>query len=122
VIDISDLEQVRYVRVDPVPRGTLDHTTGSPALRATPPGDVQLWDFVAPTGDWVFARAEVFPGPTQWGVRVQDRAPKLSDSDLVHCVRRLLVWHVQCPADTVELVLGRSHDRIALVRVGGDYV
>lgn len=81
----------------------------------------RFWDFVAPDGG-VFARAEIFVGDDQWGVRLADRAPRLADSDLLRLVARLLVWTVNCPADTVEVVLSRTHDRHVLVKVAGDYV
>lgn len=80
-----------------------------------------VWDISAP-GRGVFARAEIFPGPEQWGVRLQDRAPELDARDLLRLVARLLVWHAHCPAETVDVVLGRTHDHHPLVRVGGDYV
>ena len=82
---------------------------------------VQVWDVVAPNGA-VFARAEVFPGEQQWGVRLSDRAPAIEDGDLLRMIARLLVWHVGCPADTVDVVLGRTHAHHTLVKVGGDYV
>jgi hypothetical protein len=81
----------------------------------------QLWELVAPTGE-VFAWAEVFEAPEQWGVRLRDRAPSIVDHDLVRLVGKLLTWEVHCPADTVDVVLGRSHDHHTLVRVGGEYV
>lgn len=81
----------------------------------------RFWDFVAPDGT-VFARAELFVGDDQWGVRLADRAPNVADADLLRIVARLLVWSVQCPADTVEVVLSRTHDRHVLVKVAGDYV
>lgn len=80
-----------------------------------------MWDLVDEAGV-AFARAEVFEGKEQWGVRVQDRAPNLADGDLLRLVGHLLVWHVSCPADTVDVVLGRTHDHHPLVRVGGEYV
>lgn len=81
----------------------------------------RFWDFVAEDGT-PFARAEVFPGQEQWGVRVQDAAPQLEERDLVQLVGRLMVWEVGCTADTVEVVLSRTHDRHVLVRVSGEYV
>lgn len=81
----------------------------------------RFWDFVAEDGT-AFARAEVFPGKDQWGVRVADRAPDLDERDLVKLVGKLLVWELGCTAETVEVVLGRSHDRITMVRVQGEYV
>lgn len=81
----------------------------------------RLWELVAPDGT-VFARAELFPGEQQWGVRLQDRAPAIEDGDLLRLVARLLVWHVECPADTVDVVLGRTHEHHILVKVGADYV
>jgi hypothetical protein len=80
-----------------------------------------VWD-IGMKGDPPFARAEVFPGEVQWGVRLQDRAPDLDERDLLRLVAKLLVWHVQCRAETIDVVLGRSHDHHTLVRVGGDYV
>ena len=90
------------------------------AAEERPP--VQVWDFWAPDGTGVFARAEVFPGDDQWGVRLQDRAPAIEISDLLRLVAKLLVWDVGCKADTVDVVLGRTHEHYPLVRVGGDYV
>lgn len=81
----------------------------------------QMWELVA-VGGGVFAWAEVFPGSDQWGVRVQDRAPGVSDADLVKLVGKMLLWEVGCPADTVDIVLGRTHEHHTLVRVGGEYV
>jgi hypothetical protein len=81
----------------------------------------RFWDFLAEDGA-AFARAEVFPGTDQWGVRVQDRAPDLEERDLLLLVGRLLVWEVGCTADTVEVVLGRTHERQVLVKVQGEYV
>jgi hypothetical protein len=104
---LTHIDQVEFLRVAP-PRGTV-------------PG-VQIWDVIDPASGTAFARAEVFPGEIQWGVRLQDRAPALEDSDLLKLVARLLVWHVQCPADTVDVVLGRTRDHHALVKVGADYV
>lgn len=103
----ADLDRVEYRRVVPPPPGL--------------PADVEVWDLVAPDAG-VFARAEVFPGETQWGVRLRDRAPALEESDLVRLVATLLVWHVGCTAETVDVVLGRSHRHHTLVRVGADYV
>ena len=96
--DSSDLERVTFSRVAET-----------------------FWDFVAPDGA-VFARAELFTGEEQWGVRLADRAPGLADADLLRLVARLLVWSVNCPTDTVEVVLSRTHDRHVLVKVAGDYV
>ena len=81
----------------------------------------RFWDFVSEDGT-VFARAELFPGKDQWGVRLLDRAPDLDDRELTKLVGKLLVWEVGCTADTVEVVLGRSHDRVTMVRVQGEYV
>lgn len=103
----AELEKVTFRRLVPPPPGTA--------------ANVQVWDMIAPDGA-VFARAEVFPGQDQWGVRIQDRAPALEDADLVRLAARLLVWEVGCPADTVDVVLGRTHEHHALVKVGADYV
>lgn len=81
----------------------------------------RFWDFVAEDGT-VFARAEIFPGTDQWGVRLEDRAPELDDRDLLSLVGKLMIWDVGCTAETLEVVLGRSHDRITMVRVQGEYV
>jgi hypothetical protein len=81
----------------------------------------RFWDFVATDG-LVFARAEIFVGDDQWGVRLADRRPEIPDAELLRLVARLLVWSVNCPADTVEVVLSRTHDRHVLVKVAGDYV
>jgi hypothetical protein len=96
--DSSDLERVTFTQVAP-----------------------RFYDLVAPDGT-VFARAELFTGQEQWGVRLADRAPALADADLLRLVARLLVWTINCPADTVEVVLSRTHDRHLLVKVAGDYV
>jgi hypothetical protein len=106
---VLDLERVKIFRVVP-PR--LDEV----ARRAQ-----QHWDFKGPSGE-VFMRAEVFEGPEQWGVRVHDRAPSLEDPDLLRLVARLLVWHAKCPTDTVDVVLGRTHEHHTLVKVGADFV
>lgn len=81
----------------------------------------QHWDFKADGGE-VFARAEVFEGSEQWGVRLHDRAPSLEDQELLRLVAKLLVWHARCPTDTVDVVLGRSHEHHTLVKVGADFV
>ena len=81
----------------------------------------RFWDFVAPDGS-VFARAEIFVGEDQWGVRLADRRAEIPDAELLRLVARLLVWSLNCPADTVEVVLSRTHDRHVLVKVAGDYV
>jgi len=104
-----DIETVKMIRVVP-PR------VDAVAQRAN-----QHWDFKAENG-FVFMRAEIYEGQEQWGVRVQDRAPALEDSDLVRLAARLLVWEVSCSADTVDVVLGRTHEHHALVKVGADYV
>jgi hypothetical protein len=82
---------------------------------------VQVWELVAPSGQ-VIAWAEIFEAPNQWGVRVQDRVPGVADGDLVKLVGKMLTWEVRCPAETVDVVLGRTHDHHTLVRVGGEYV
>ena len=81
----------------------------------------QHWDLADPEGR-VFARAEVFEGREQWGVRLHDRAPELADAELLRLVAHLLVWHARCPTDTVDVVLGRSHEHHLLVKVGADFV
>lgn len=81
----------------------------------------QHWDFKDERG-YVFARAEIFEGREQWGVRVHDRAPHIPDDELLRLVAKLLVWHANCPTETVDVVLGRTHEHHTLVRVGADYV
>lgn len=97
-------------------------------VAAPPPKDAisakakQFWDVVDPTTQRALAHAEVFEKPDQWGVRLFDRAPELDEVDLTRVVAKLLVWHAQCPVETVELWLARSGARSVLVRVSGDYV
>ena len=105
-LDESELPQVRFVTT-PADAGPSE--AGS------------RYDMVAPDGN-VFARAELFPGDQQWGVRLADRAPELEPAALLRLIARLLVWEVGCCADTVDVVLSRTHDYYSLVRVGGDYV
>lgn len=105
-LDETDLPQVRFVPTDP--------TVGATDAKAR-------FDMVAPDGR-VFARAELFPGPEQWGVRLADHAPELDDSALLRLVARLLVWEAGCRAETIDVVLSRTHNHYAMVRVGGDYV
>lgn len=81
----------------------------------------QHWDFKDAEGH-VFARAEIFEGREQWGVRVHDRAPYLGDDELLRLIAKLLVWHANCPTDTVDVVLGRTHEHHTLVKVGADFV
>jgi hypothetical protein len=82
----------------------------------------QFWDVVTPEGVAV-AQAEVFTTGDPWGVRLFDRLPQADTSDLVRLVARLLVWHAQCPTETVELVVMRPGvEKQTLVRVSGDYV
>jgi hypothetical protein len=104
-----DVDQVKMLRVVP-PR--VDHVSA----RAH-----QHWDLRDQTGR-VFARAEIFEGTEQWGVRVHDRAPDVSDEDLLRLIAKLLVWHAHCKTDTVDVVLGRTHEHHTLVRVGPDFV
>lgn len=84
----------------------------------------QVWDLVAPPdhGGHAFARAEIWEGESQWGVRLHDRAPEMSAAQLLRVASRLLVWGIGCPADTVEVVLARDHSRHLLIRTGADYV
>lgn len=102
-VDPSDVERVTFAQREPA--------DGSP----------QTWEMLTPAGA-IFARAEVFPGAEQWGVRVADGAPSLTDADLMRLVARLLVWEAGCTTETVDVVLSRTHDHTTLVRVGGDYV
>lgn len=104
-----DLETVKIFRVVP------------PKVDAVAQRAQQHWDFKDPSG-FVFARAEIFEGAEQWGVRVHDRAPQVEDQELLRLVARLLVWHARCPTDTVDVVLGRTHEHHTLVKVGPDFV
>ena len=81
----------------------------------------QHWDIADAKGE-VFARAEIFEGSEQWGVRLRDRAPEIPDAALVKTLAQLLVWHAGCRSETVDVVLSRNHEHHTLVRVGGDYV
>ena len=83
-------------------------------------GEVYL--FIADGETRPFAMAEVFRAETQWGVRLQDSRRDLSDHDLIACVRTLLTWNLGCTVETVDLVLGRTHEHVMLLRVGGEYV
>jgi hypothetical protein len=104
-----EVDSVKIVRVVP-PRVDMV------AARAQ-----QHWDFRDESGR-VFARAEIYEGKEQWGVRVHDRQPDLDDGELLRLVARMLVWHAQCTTDTVDVVLGRTHEHHTLVKVSGDYV
>ncbi len=104
-----DLDSVSFLRVVP-PR--VDQVAAMAQ---------QHWDLRDERGQ-VFARAEIFEGHEQWGVRVHDRAPEIGDYDLVRLIARLLVWHAPCPTDTVDVVLGRTHEHHTLVKVGADFV
>jgi hypothetical protein len=97
------------------------HRVEAPRVDAVSARAHQHWDLRDDRGE-VFARVEVFEGAEQWGVRVHDRAPALADADLLRYVATLLVWHARCPTDTVDVVLGRTHEHHVLVRVGGDFV
>ncbi|UJR80774.1 hypothetical protein [Sandaracinus amylolyticus] len=105
------LDRMRYQRVPPQ-RARVDDVS----TRAQ-----QHWDVIDEAGTTI-ARAEVFEGREQWGVRLLDRAPNLHDSDLIRLVAHLLVWHAQCRTETVDVVLARTHEHHTLVRVSGDYV
>jgi hypothetical protein len=102
-----------------IPRVSFAPTPAStPAASDAPEA---RYDFISPDG-FVFARAELFPAPEQWGVRLADGAPELADSSLLRLVSRLLVWEAGCRAETIDVVLSRTHKHYALVRVGADYV
>lgn len=81
----------------------------------------RLFECVAPAGH-VFAKVEIWTGETQWGARILDQAPDLSEPELLRVVSNLLVWTIDCPADTVEVVLARSYARHLLIRTGPEYV
>ncbi len=80
----------------------------------------EVWDILL--GPDVVARAEVFHGEAQWGVRLADKLPQVDDSDLLRVVARLLVWECGCRADTVDVVLVRNGQHYPLIRTGPDYV
>lgn len=82
----------------------------------------EVWLLTAPGESRAFAMAEVFRAQTQWGIRIQDSRRDLSDYDLLACVRHLLTWVVGCDVDTIDVVLGRTHEHVMLLRVGGEYV
>jgi len=105
-LDDTDIERVRFVL--------------TPADAGPTEADMR-YDMVAPAGH-VFARAELFPAAEQWGVRLADKAPELDDSALLRLVARMLVWEAGCRAETVDVVLSRTHKHYTMVRVGGDYV
>ncbi len=105
-----ELDRLTFKRVTAIPRD------GVSAKAA------QFWDVITPEG-FAVAQAEVFTSPEQWGVRLFDRIPQVDPSDLVRLVARLLVWHAQCPTETVELVImRRGVEKQTMVRVSGDYV
>lgn len=105
-----ELDRLEFRRVAPL------HRDGVSARAA------QWWDIVTPEGMAV-AQAEVFTHAERWGVRLFDRLPQADTSDLVRVVARLLVWHAQCPTETVELVvMRRGVEPQTMVRVAGDYV
>lgn len=105
-VDLDSVKMIRVVppRVDEIARAAQQH-----------------WDFKDRSGR-VFARAEVYEGAEQWGVRLHDRAPDVPDDDLLRLVAKLLVWHAKCPTDTVDVVLGRTHEHHTMVKVGADFV
>ena len=105
----TDLDSVKIYRVVP------------PKVDSVAREANQHWDFKNPGGQ-VFMRAEIYEGAEQWGVRVHDRAPDVEDSDLVRLVAKLLIWHAHCPTDTVDVVLGRTHEHHTLVKVGAEFV
>lgn len=80
----------------------------------------QVWDVT--DDDNLVARAEVFEGPNQWGVRLFDKLPMLDDGSLLRVVARLLVWECGCRTDTVDVVLMRTHEHHAMIRTGADYI
>jgi hypothetical protein len=83
-------------------------------------GANQAWDVQA--GGRTVARADVYFGESQWGVRLVDQLPALDASELLRIVAHLLVWECGCRADTVDVVLARSGDHYPLIRTGPDYV
>lgn len=105
------LNRMRYARAAPE-RSRVDAVSAKAQ---------QHWDVIDEAGTAI-ARAEIFEGTEQWGVRLFDRAPQLDDSDLLRVAAHLLVWHAQCRTETVDVVLGRTHEHHTLVRVSGDYV
>lgn len=93
-------------------------------FRELPPtvgsGANQTWDVLAQ--GQVVARADVYFGESQWGVRLVDKLPQLDTSDLLRVVARLLVWACGCRADTVDVVLARTGEHCPLIRTGADYI
>jgi hypothetical protein len=81
----------------------------------------QIWECVAPLGH-VFGKVEIWTGETQWGVRLIDSAPDLSEPELLAVVSNFLVWTLKCPAETVEVVLARSYTKHLMIRTGPEYV
>lgn len=105
-----ELDRLTFKRVAPLARDGISAKAA------------QFWDVITPEGHAV-AQAEIFTGAEQWGVRLFDRIPQADPSDLVRIVARLLVWHAQCPTETVELVImRRGVEKQTMVRVAGDYV
>jgi hypothetical protein len=98
---------------------TFRRTSAGPQSGGRAGGEV--WELVATSGE-VIAWAEVFAAPTQWGVRVRDRVPTVADTDHVRLVGNMQIRALHCPADTVDVRQGRSHEHHALVKVGGEYV
>ncbi|MDH5493361.1 MAG: hypothetical protein OEY14_15510 [Myxococcales bacterium] len=82
---------------------------------------VQAWELLDPIGE-VFAWAEIFPAEAEWWVRLYDQAAMLSEAHLLQVIKRLLVWEISCPADTVQVELKRNGARHTLVRVGAEYI
>ncbi len=93
-------------------------------FRELPPsansGANQTWDVLADTT--VVARADIYFGESQWGVRLMDKLPQHDASDLLRLVARLLVWECGCRADTIDVVLARTGEHYPLIRAGADYI
>ncbi|MCA9575431.1 MAG: hypothetical protein R3B40_00750 [Polyangiales bacterium] len=83
-------------------------------------GANQTWDVT--DGGRIVARADVYFGESQWGVRLTDDLPTLDVADLLRLAAHILVWECGCRADTVDVVLGRDGQHYPLIRTGPDYV
>ena len=98
----------------------IDDYTFREVPSARDSGANQTWDVLA-VGN-VVARADVYFGESQWGVRLMDKLPQHDASDLLRLVARLLVWECGCRADTIDVVLARTGDHYPLIRTGADYI
>lgn len=93
------------------------YSQGEPAAGS---GANQCWE--VRLGERLVARAEVYFGESQWGVRLFDQLPERDEADLLRLVAHLLVWECGCRSDTVDVVLARNGNHYPLIRTGPDYV